>query len=401
MRSSIAGALAAAGVGAGDPAALAAAVAAQWASCGVLLPYGPALGLTSPYLKDVPLPAGAAGFPFDPEMCKYVADAASAQVGAPVAPADFPAAGLAVDASAAAAFLTLAIGASDATYLDPAAAGFVGAFMTLPRGALLGAAGAAAPAAAAALAAVPEAQWPLFQGYLMSLIPTWGTLVLEGWLAAGGGGLIVTKPVSAWLHGFDDPLLKAAAEGAAAAAGAPGAERLAPWTYRPALALTFEAEATPTDYFSNVTGTEFDVSMLSWNASAGPGFHPLVQQKRLATGRAEGEAPQVCRVWVLFVEFAVESCACFAIYYLRYIQTRSLPPPATHQHSQQRRRRFARAASPSRRAPGRSPTSPARPRAPSSSSTAPRPRAPPTRASSPGTQSSPTPSSSRPRGRRR
>ena len=309
VRASISGALAAAGVGAGDAAALAAAVAAQWSSCGVLLPYGPALGLTSPYLKDVPLPPGAAGFPFDPEMCKYVSDAASAQVGASVAPADLAGAGLAVDASAAAAFLTLAIGASNATYLDPAAAGFAGAFMTLPRGALLGAVDAAAPAAAAALAAIPEAQWPLFQGYLMSLIPTWGTLVLEGWLAAGGGGLVVTKPVSAWLHGFDDPLLKAAAEGAAAAAGAPGAERLAPWTYRPALALTFEAEATPTDYFSNVTGTEFDVSMLSWNASAGPGFHPLVQQKRLATGRAEGEAPQVRR-WFWFglvcIEFAGE-----------------------------------------------------------------------------------------------
>jgi hypothetical protein len=94
------------------------------------------------------------------------------------------------------------------------------------------------------------------------------------------------------LAGFDDPLLLTAAQGAAAAAGAPEAYRLAPWLYRPSLALSFSTREEPLEYFSNLTGSPYDYSQLSWNSSDLGGFLPLIQQKRMRTGRRQGSAPQ-------------------------------------------------------------------------------------------------------------
>ena len=85
--------------------------------------------------------------------------------------------------------------------LDPNAAQFVGAFLTLPRATLLGAVAGISPAAATSLGLITNDQWPLLQGYIASLVPTWGTLVFNGWLAAGGGGMIVEKTVESWLYG--------------------------------------------------------------------------------------------------------------------------------------------------------------------------------------------------------
>lgn len=85
--------------------------------------------------------------------------------------------------------------------LDPNAAQFVGAFLTLPRATLLGAVGAISPGAATSLSAINNDQWPLLQGYIASLVPTWGTLVFDGWLKNGGGGMIVDKSVETWLYG--------------------------------------------------------------------------------------------------------------------------------------------------------------------------------------------------------
>jgi hypothetical protein len=69
----------------------------------------------------------------------------------------------------------------------------------------------------------------------------------------GGGGLISTKTVESWLYGFDDPLLLTAAQGMAASAGAPEAYRLAPWTYKPSIALTFPTKDYPVEYFEQGT----------------------------------------------------------------------------------------------------------------------------------------------------
>jgi len=57
------------------------------------------------------------------------------------------------------------------------------------------------PEAAAALSVITSSQWMVLQGYLASLVPTWGEVVYSQFLSSGGGGLIVTKPISTWLYG--------------------------------------------------------------------------------------------------------------------------------------------------------------------------------------------------------
>ena len=164
----------------------------------------PYLGLTTPYLKDIPLPPGTPGFPYNPELCAYIPEVMQASANITVAPADFGAYGLAIDQTAAATFLQLAIGQSNSTYVDPAAAQFLGAFLTLPRATVLAAVDAVSPPASSALSVITAPQWLLLQGYIASLVPTWGSLVLSQWLSVGGGGLIATKTVESWLYGKKD-----------------------------------------------------------------------------------------------------------------------------------------------------------------------------------------------------
>jgi hypothetical protein len=204
----------------------------------------PYLGLSTPYLKDIPLPPGTPGFPYNPELCAYIPEVMMSTANLTVTPADFGFFGLAIDKTAAATFLQLAIGQSNSTYVDPAASQFLGAFLTLPRASVLDAVAAVSPPASAALSAITPPQWLLLQGYLASLVPTWGSLVFSQWLSVGGGGLISTKTVESWLYGFDDPLLLTAAQGMA-----PETYQLAPWTYKPSIALTFPTSDAPVDYF--------------------------------------------------------------------------------------------------------------------------------------------------------
>lgn len=151
----------------------------------------------------MPLPPGAQGFPYNPELCAYIPEAMAA-FNVAVTPAFFGAAGLAMDYTATGTFLALAIGQSNATYLDAAASQFLGAFLTLPQAtvlAVLGASGAEGAAAATALSALTPNQWLLMQGYIASLVPTWGAMVMGQWLTGGGGGLIATKTAQEWLYG--------------------------------------------------------------------------------------------------------------------------------------------------------------------------------------------------------
>lgn len=71
----------------------------------------PFLGLTTPYLKDVPLPPGQAGFPYHPELCVFIAQTMQA-LNVPATPDNFAAFGVALDKDATATFLQLAIGQS-------------------------------------------------------------------------------------------------------------------------------------------------------------------------------------------------------------------------------------------------------------------------------------------------
>lgn len=78
-------------------------------------PLIPILNLSSPYLKDFPLPPGTPGFPFNPEFCAFIPAAVKAQTGLTVMPSQFAAYGLAINYTAASTFLSLAIGKSNFT----------------------------------------------------------------------------------------------------------------------------------------------------------------------------------------------------------------------------------------------------------------------------------------------
>jgi len=71
--------------------------------------------MAEPYLKDVPLPPGVSGFPFDPELCAYIPKAVYATTGMTITPANFAAYGLKFNYTAMQTFLALAIGQSNAT----------------------------------------------------------------------------------------------------------------------------------------------------------------------------------------------------------------------------------------------------------------------------------------------
>lgn len=182
-------------------AAVDAAVTSQWASCGALAPLV-GLGISSPYLADLsPL------FPAPPEFCAYVPVAMAPALGFTPTPSQFASLGVDIDANAATMFLSLAIGNTTSTVMDSSAAAFISSFLTLPRTTLLAQLSATptTAAAASALTAITDLQWMLLQGYLANLVPVWGKLVYQGFLASfgeGGAGLIIERTVDVWLNGM-------------------------------------------------------------------------------------------------------------------------------------------------------------------------------------------------------
>ena len=99
--------------------------------------------------------------------------------------------------------------------MDPQAVSFIQLFLsgrdaTLATLTALGAGDASIAAAATALSAITADQWSLLQLYLFgsaamptlpAVLPTWGKMVMSGFLSGGGGGLVVTQTVNNWLHG--------------------------------------------------------------------------------------------------------------------------------------------------------------------------------------------------------
>lgn len=122
-------------------------------------------------------------------------------MGATVSPSQFSAYGLDMNYTATSTFLSLAIGESNATYLDPAASSFIQAFLTMPQPTLISTISTINPAAAADLRLLSQSQWLLLQGYLASLVNTWGATVVFDYLQGNGGGLVVTKDINEWLYG--------------------------------------------------------------------------------------------------------------------------------------------------------------------------------------------------------
>jgi len=162
----------------------------------------------------------------------------------------------------------------------------------MPQSTVIAMVGTVSPSAADALSAITPTQWLVLQGYVSSLTPTWGAMVYSQWLQSGGGGLVLTKTVDAWMYGFVDPLLLAGAQNIAAANGDAASYALSPWTFMPSVGLTFRTRDDPINYFESVTGNSYNFSMLSWNSSQSGYFHPLIQQKRMYTGKGRSTVPQ-------------------------------------------------------------------------------------------------------------
>jgi len=167
-------------------------------------PLQASLNLQQPYLKDVPLPPGTPPLVYDLELCAYIPRAIMNQMGIAVTPSQFGTYGLDMNYTATSTFLSLAIGKSNVTFNDPAASSFIQAFLTMPQTSLISTISTINSAAAAALGLLTQSQWLLLQGYLASLVDTWGATVVSEFLQANGGGLVVTKNVNEWLYGKID-----------------------------------------------------------------------------------------------------------------------------------------------------------------------------------------------------
>lgn len=273
---------------AGTPqATIDATVLQQWIDCSPVIALN--WPLPNPYLSEL----SPAPLPGPLELCAAI----STLTGAP--PAAFAVSGLTLNTVAAEAWAAAAIGSSNTTYADPLAQQFIQGFMTVPKATLLSILNSnpATGLLGGALSLISDTQWLLLQGYVASLVPTWGKTVLSGWVGSVGGGLVLTKPIHEWLYGYIDPILLEAAKTSTAGSENPEAYKLTPWLYEPFVALAFEKPDSPLEYFSETTGIDYNYSMLSWNSSHLGQYHPLIQQKLLATGKKQGSVPQEVKMY--------------------------------------------------------------------------------------------------------
>lgn len=169
----------------------------QWADCSFLSD----MGLPEPYLTSLPLPPGTPPFPFDLELCSYIHEASEQQFGMPIDPSNFSSFGLGLNTTAGMVFLNMAIGQTNLTHIDPGATYFLEKFLTTTQNVLVSELLLIDPLSASILNTVPPLHWALLQGYLASLVPTWGTLTMSQWLEQNTGGLVLTQPLHNWLYG--------------------------------------------------------------------------------------------------------------------------------------------------------------------------------------------------------
>jgi hypothetical protein len=87
--------------------------------------------------------------------------------------------------------------------------------------------------------------------------------------------------------GFVDPLLLAGAQ-----ASSPEGYPLVPWLFTPFVGIGYPSKEAPLEYFTSVTGVNYTLDMLSWNPDAIGSHLPLIQHKRLRTGKAAGVLPK-------------------------------------------------------------------------------------------------------------
>ena len=261
--------------GSEDPEALYNSTVSQWSACGPVSDRMDLYGLPTPFVKD----SGVAQLSYHPEFCQFVVETLQNTYNVSATPSQFPVYGIGLPLDGSKAFLELAIGSSNVTHQDPLAQQFLYMFLMYDQATVLQHLGAASAPQTPLLSAINANTWALLQGYVMRTMTAGGKLLFDAALGAGKGGLVVSRPLQEWLYGFEDPVLRLGA-----AAADPASFRLRPWEYTPSLALTFSSATEPLEYF----GLD-SYDQLSWNRSEIGRFLPLVQHKRVRTGKAAGE----------------------------------------------------------------------------------------------------------------
>ena len=249
----------------------------QWSACGPVDTVKDLYGLPSPFVKD----SGVAALAYHPEFCQFVVETLQNMYGANVEPSQFPLYGIGLSLDASRAFIELAVGASNMTHQDPLSQQFLYMFLMYDQSTVLQHLAASSAPQAPILGAIDANTWALLQGYVLRTMTEGGKVLFDAALVAGNGGLVVQRPLEEWLYGFEDPLLRLGA-----VAADPTSFHLRPWEYTPSLALTFASAAEPLEYF----GLE-SYGQLSWNRSEVGRFLPLIQQKRMQTGKAAHHFP--------------------------------------------------------------------------------------------------------------
>ena len=255
----------------------------QWSSCSPVEAIKDTLNLPSPFVKDIPAPNS---LPYHPEFCHYIVDTFQNMYNISIEPSQFPIYDIGMSIESSQAFLELAIGNSNATYQDAAAQQFLLLFLTYDQATVIQYLTTVSATQLQLLSIINSDTWSLLKGYIAGIMTDSGKVMFNSFLTAGGGGLVINRQLHEWLYGYQDPVLLLAAQSSSSSYA------LRPWEFTPSLALTFPSKSHPTDYFGQLVGRNLTFGDLSWNSSDIGRFMPLIQQKKMQTGKNQNHMPQ-------------------------------------------------------------------------------------------------------------
>jgi hypothetical protein len=159
---------------------------------------GPILNLTSPFIKDIPVPIQPR---YNPEFCHYIVDVFQSTYGIQISPSDFGLYGVGLSQEQSMAFLELAIGTSNATYQDAFSQQFLYLLLTNPQSTVVAYLTSLSIPQASDLATIDGVTWALIQGYVYKIMSDGGSVLFESFLVTSGSGMVVEKPLQEWLYG--------------------------------------------------------------------------------------------------------------------------------------------------------------------------------------------------------
>eukprot|EP00889_Picochlorum_renovo_P006742 jgi/Picre1/33772/NNA_001251.t1 len=235
----------------------------QWATCAPVDALQGPLNLSSPFVKDIPSPVPLL---YHPEFCHFIIQWFAQAYNQNIQPNQIQSFGVQLSLEASQAFFELSIGASNATYQDPAASQFLYAFLSNSQADVLQYLTLLSSPQLPAMASIDAVTWALLKGYTLNIMAQGGRQLFGNLLQLGQGGLVIHKSLHEWLYGYEDPVLLVAAQ--ASGAG----YQMRPWEYTP--------------HYRSLSGTNMTYNMLSWNQSDIGRYLPLIQQKKIQTGKS-------------------------------------------------------------------------------------------------------------------